>query len=212
MQQTVALNRKQRRQKARQFKQEQRELSNKGKDRARIRRILAAELNKDKLTTGLELLNNCRTYEEDEIVTEEIRALGDFEIIRTGANGDGEKYAYAANAIAIRLTAGLKRSEEIGGGEALIPLFENARAAYYRMVERAQNTGRAGFDALGFSAIRTAIGVYLDIFRESSPQQMRKICDKIRTDIRKNKTAPPDYAFPLIGWDNLQQQRQSPPD
>lgn len=196
------LNRQQRRQRARQLKQEMREIKNAGKDRARIRRILAAHLNKGRLT-GLELLNNCAPWTQQEIIDGQIWALSDFDTVRTSGAKTAEMVD-AFNRIAFRLTLGRIRAREIdatnqsdSGAE---DLFKNAQAAFSRMAERFNKTQIIAFDAAGFTATQDALNLYLDIFAASTSQQMRLAASKIRHDARKNPNT--DYLFPLIYFCN----------
>lgn len=192
------LNRQQRRQKSRQLKQEMREIKNAGKDRARIKRILSAQLNQGRMT-GLELLNNCAPWSEGEILEGRIWALSDFESIRTGG-GKTAEMADAFNRIAFRLTLGRIRAREIDAANktqsGAEDLFKNAQAAFSRMAERFDKTQIIAFDAAGFTATRDALNLYLDIFAASTAQQMRLAASKIRHDARKNPNT--DYLFPLI--------------
>lgn len=196
------LNRQQRRQKARQLKQERREMSNAGKDRARIKRILSAQLNQGRMT-GLELLNNCAPWSEGEILEARIWALSDFESIRAGC-GKTAEMADAFNRTAFRLTIGRIRAREIdatnqsdSGAE---DLFKNAQAAFSRIADRFNKTQIIAFDAAGFTATQDALNLYLDIFAASTSQQMRLAASKIMHDARKNPNT--DYLFPLIYFCN----------
>lgn len=197
---TVPLNRAQRRQRARQLKQEMREIKNAGKDRARIRRILAAELNARKTTT-LEVLDDCRPFADGELLDQEIMALDEWRSLIKGA-GKIEDRVVNFGRLAMRLTLARARAADIGN--AADALFASAHAAMDRARERYQRTGSLAFDAQGLEIIPQALNLGLEIIAASSPRQMKAARDKtaraIDTSVRQ-KLPMPHWVIRIIGDD-----------
>lgn len=195
------LNRAQRRQKARQLKQERREMSNAGKDRARIRRILAAELNARKTTTTLEVLDDCRPFADGELLDQEIMALDEWRSLIKGA-GKIEDRVVNFGRLAMRLTLARARAADIGN--AADALFASAHAAMDRARERYQRTGSLAFDAQGLEIIPQALNLGLEIIAASSPRQMKAARDKTARAIHANcrqKLPLPAWVIRIIGDD-----------
>jgi hypothetical protein len=140
----------------------------------------------------MELLNNCRPYDEAEIAHDLVRIRFAFESLRDGT-ADTEDF----NRVAVAINLAKLRALEID--EILADVIERGQDAMTRCQVRYRNTGRWGFDGPGLAAVLVALDAHEEILTKSSPKQMERSMLLLRDILDKQiaNAATAEHVTPL---------------
>ncbi len=114
---------------------------------------------------GIRVLDHCRPYEPDEMISEHVLTRAAFERLRSGCGNEDD-----FDRVSMILNIGLLRAEAID--QLVVETVARGQAAFVRMKDRYLRGLALGFDAQGLQDVPDALDACEAITDASSPKQM----------------------------------------